>query len=346
MKKSVISILIVSCLVAAVVFAICLKKNKNGNTSGTTFVTTDNSEEQHTEQGEYIRIDAVDGSYHIGTRMLLKFTASSDELAEGVVWKTSDSNIVTVSNSGEAEVVGEGTAIITITSGIYSDSMVVQGITVDKETEVFETDAPESPTEPDTDRPTVKPTEPVTDRPVDRPTEPVTDRPVDKPTEPVTVKPTEPVTDGPTVKPTEPVTEKPTEPVTEKPTEPATEKPTAKPTEPTTAKPDYKLMLLETLPAIGYTRHLETVYLYKEDGNYLGEVIVNDDSVQIYVQTRTTGFDAALKELLKVVLPKEYNNVFAVFVQSDTNKTIVAEGHTIRIRPSEDENHAQLIISY
>lgn len=330
MKKSVIGILIMSCLVAAVVFAICLKKDKNGNTSGTTFVTTDNSEEQHTEQGEYIRIDAVDGSYHIGTRMLLKFTASSDELAEGVVWKTSDSNIVTVSNSGEAEVVGEGTAIITITSGIYSDSMVVQGITVDKETEVFETDAPERPTETDTDSPSSGPTEPVTERPGDRPTEPVTDRPATKPTEPVTERPTEPDTDGPTVKPTEPVTEKPT----------------VKPTEPTTAKPDYKLLLLETLPTIGYTRHLETVYLYKEDGNYLGEVIVNDDSVQIYVQTRTTGFDAALKELLKVVLPREYNNVFVVFVQSDTNKTIVAEGHTIRIRPSEDENHAQLIISY
>ena len=329
MKKSVIGILIMSCLVAAVVFAICLKKNKNGNTSGTTFVTTDNSEEQHTEQGEYIRIDAVDGSYHIGTRMLLKFTASSDELAEGVVWKTSDSSIVTVTNSGEAEVVGEGTAIITITSGIYSDSMVVQGITVDKETEVFETDAPERPTETDTDSPSSGPTEPVTERPGDRPTEPVTDRPATKPTEPVTERPTEPDTDGPTVKPTEPVTEKPT----------------VKPTEPTTAKPDYKLLLLETLPTIGYTRHLETVYLYKEDGNYLGEVIVNDDSVQIYVQTRTTGFDAALKELLKVVLPREYNNVF-VFVQSDTNKTIVAEGHTIRIRPSEDENHAQLIISY
>lgn len=330
MKKSVIGILIMSCLVAAVVFAICLKKNKNGNTSGTTFVTTDNSEEQHTEQGEYIRIDAVDGSYHIGTRMLLKFTASSDELAEGVVWKTSDSSIVTVTNSGEAEVVGEGTAIITITSGIYSDSMVVQGITVDKETEVFETDAPERPTETDTDSPSSGPTEPVTERPGDRPTEPVTDRPATKPTEPVTERPTEPDTDGPTVKPTEPVTEKPT----------------VKPTEPTTAKPDYKLLLLETLPTIGYTRHLETVYLYKEDGNYLGEVIVNDDSVQIYVQTRTTGFDAALKELLKVVLPREYNNVFVVFVQSDTNKTIVAEGHTIRIRPSEDENHAQLIISY
>lgn len=326
MKKSVIGILIMSCLVAVVVFAICLKKNKNGNTSGTTFVTTDNSEEQHTEQGEYIRIDAVDGSYHIGTRMLLKFTASSDELAEGVVWKTSDSNIVTVSNSGEAEVVGEGTAIITITSGIYSDSMVVQGITVDKETEVFETDAPERPTETDTDSPSAVPTEPPSERPVDRPTEPVTQKP--------------------TIKPTEPVTEKPTEPVTEKPTEPATEKPTDKPTEPTTAKPDYKILLLETLPTIGYTRHLETVYLYKEDGNYLGEVIVNDDSVQIYVQTRTTGFDAALKELLKVVLPKEFNSVFAAFVQSDTNKTIVAEGHTIRIRPSEDENHAQLIISY
>lgn len=338
MKKSVIGILIMSCLVAAVVFAICLKKNKNGNTPGTIFVTTDNGEEQYTEQGEYIRIDALDGSYHIGTRMLLKFTASSDELAEGVVWKTSDSSIVTVTNSGEAEVVGEGTAVITITSGIYSDSMVVQGITVDKETEVFETDSPERPTETDTDSPSSGPTEPVTERPGDRPTEPVTDRPATKPTEPVTERPTEPDTDGPTVKPTEPVTEKPTEPVTEK--------PTVKPTEPTTAKPDYKLLLLETLPTIGYTRYLETVYLYKEDGNYLGEVIVNDDSVQIYVQTRTTGFDAALKELLKVVLPREYNNVFVVFVQSDTNKTIVAEGHTIRIRPSEDENHAQLIISY
>ena len=83
-----------------------------------------------------------------------------------------------------------------------------------------------------------------------------------------------------------------------------------------------------------------------EDGNYLGEVIVNDDSVQLYIQTRTTSFDTALKELLKIILPKEYNNVFMTFVQSEDNKTIVAEGHRIRIRPAGDENHAQLIISY
>jgi hypothetical protein len=42
----------------------------------------------------------------------------------------------------------------------------------------------------------------------------------------------------------------------------------------------------------------------------------------------------------------KYNNVFMTFVQSEDNKTRVAEGHRIRIRPAGDENHAQLIISY
>ena len=315
MKKTVIGILIGTCLIAGVVFALCLKKNKNGNNSGTVFVTTENGDEQTTESGEYIRIEANDGSYHIGTQMLLEFTASSDELAEGIIWKSSNESIVTVTSSGEVVVVGEGTAVITITSGIYTDSLVIQGITTDKETVNFETEAPDNPISPTTGGDT----EPVT-KPVEKPTEPVT-KPVEKPTEPAT-KPVE------------------------KPTEPPTTKPVVKPTEPPTVKPDYKLLLTEALPTIGYTRHLEDVYLYMEDGNYLGEVIVNDDSVQLYIQTRTTSFDTALKELLKIILPKEYNNVFMTFVQSEDNKTIVAEGHRIRIRPAGDENHAQLIISY
>ena len=293
MKKTVIGILIGTCLIAGVVFALCLKKNKNGNNSGTVFVTTENGDEQNTESGEYIRIEANDGSYHIGTQMLLEFTASSDELAEGIIWKSSNESIVTVTSSGEVVVVGEGTAVITITSGIYTDSLVIQGITTDKETVNFETEAPDNPISPTTGGDT----------------EPVT-KPVEKPTEPPTTKPV------------------------------------VKPTEPPTVKPDYKLLLTEALPTIGYTRHLEDVYLYMEDGNYLGEVIVNDDSVQKYIQTRTTSYDTALKELLKIILPKEYNNVFMTFVQSEDNKTIVAEGHRIRIRPAGDENHAQLIISY
>ena len=315
MKKTIIGILIGACLIAGVVFALCLKKNKNGNNSGTVFVTTENGDEQNTESGEYIRIEANDGSYHIGTQMLLEFTASSDELAEGIIWKSSNESIVTVTSSGEVVVVGEGTAVITITSGIYTDSLVIQGITTDKETVNFETEAPDNPISPTTGGDT----EPVT-KPVEKPTEPVT-KPVENPTEPAT-KPVE------------------------KPTEPPTTKPVVKPTEPPTVKPDYKLLLTEALPTIGYTRHLEDVYLYMEDGNYLGEVIVNDDSVQLYIQTRTTSFDTALKELLKIILPKEYNNVFMTFVQSEDNKTIVAEGHRIRIRPAGDENHAQLIISY
>ena len=343
MKKALVSILVILGLIAGVVLALCLKKNKNGNNPGTIFVTTEGGTE-YTVAGEYIRIEAFDGSYHVGTRLLLQYSASSETLAEGIIWKSSDESVVTVTGSGEAEIVGEGIAIITITSGVYSDSLVVQGIGADKETEIFETEAPQVPTTenniPDsttgnsedkpTDGPVEKPTEPATTKPVEKPTEPATTKPVEKPTEPATTKPVE----------------KPTEPVTTKPTENPTVPPTAKPTEPVTQKPDYKQMLLETLPVLGYAKHLEDVYLYKEDGNYLGEVIVNDDSLQIYVQTRTTKFDAALKELLKVVLPKEYNNVYVAFVQADTNKTIVAEGHTIRIRPAGDENHAQLIISY
>ena len=52
MKKTVIGILIGTCLIAGVVFALCLKKNKNGNNSGTVFVTTENGDEQNTETAE------------------------------------------------------------------------------------------------------------------------------------------------------------------------------------------------------------------------------------------------------------------------------------------------------
>ena len=65
-----------------------------------------------------------------------------------------------------------------------------------------------------------------------------------------------------------------------------------------------------------------------------------------FLWTRTMGFDNALIELIKCVCGNESNNVFRAFTEAQDNKTIIANGHTIRIRPASDSGHSKLIISY
>ena len=122
-------------------------------------------------------------------------------------YASSDTNVVKVSSNGTVTVVGEGTAVITVSAAafdFYTGAELKITVRVNPAAGTEPTDPPTEPTDPPTE-PTDPPTEP-TDPPTE-PTDPPTE-PTDPPTEP-TDPPTEP-TDPPT-EPTDPPTQ-PTEP--------------------------------------------------------------------------------------------------------------------------------------
>lgn len=328
-KKVVSWLILAAVLIAGATCLILRNKGNNYNKNKETDFYPDS-----TNRGNYIDILTEDCSLYIGTALTLKCEANPESALENVFWSTSDSAIVSVDDNGKAIVVGVGTAVITATSDMLTDSVVIIGI--EKEAQTVEG---ETVTEPAL--PIFIPNEKGELVP-ENPTEPETEGKTDSD---IPVKPTrEPSTyEVPTLeKPTR--VEKPTEAPTKAP-----EKPTQAVTVPTEPDVDYQAVLMSSLSSLGYTKYkegLDYVFIYKEDGNYLGEVIINDSFVQIYIQTRTTGFDEAIKALISLVVPEDYNKVFSAFVGASDNKTIKVQNHTIRIRPASGENHAQLIISY
>lgn len=318
-KRVVITALVFILIVAGIVTLVCIKKNKKGkNTENTERPTINRSD--YIKDGEYIKITTDDCSLYVGTTLTLGLEGSNDAVLQSVVFKSSDKDIVFVDEKGNVKVNGTGTAIITATSGTLTDSVVIAGI--EKET-VTDND----------EEPAAEPALPVYIPdgnggvvPKETKTPENNNNNAPQETTPAGGQETTPGADVPDVIPTNPDKTKETEP-----------------------GDNYKDILMNTITSLGYKRYkqnMDFAYIYEEDGNYLGEVIIDDNQVQIYVQTRTTGFDNALVELIKCVCGDESYNVFRTFTEAQDNKTIVAKGHTVRIRPASDSGHAKLIISY
>lgn len=117
-------------------------------------------------------------------------------------------------------------------------------------------------------------------------------------------------------------------------------------TETDKASAGIKDKILGAVTDCGFEVYVDNTYIYNEDGNYLGQIIVSGTTTQIYVMTRTTNFDANLKNLLKTVFPTSYENVFANFVSAEKDQTLSADGLKVRIVAAKNNDHAQLIIYY
>ncbi len=113
-----------------------------------------------------------------------------------------------------------------------------------------------------------------------------------------------------------------------------------------TTTESYQSVITGVITDYGFTKYVDDTYIYTEDDNYLGQAIVNETFVQIYVMTRTTTFDSDIKGILQVILPEGYENVYASFISAESDQTLESDGMTVRIVVAENEDHAQLIIYY
>lgn len=327
---------------AAVICVIFANKGNNGNNGGNSPAGEHTvNPDEIVDKDEYVRIDLEDCNLYVGNILRLKCSSRPEEYSRKVIWSSSDMDIVSVNGKGDIVVKAEGTAAITATCGVLSDSVIIKAVrresqeydkdfpvydVSDGEIVVVQTAAPNDSHSPE------QQTAPVGEQDTGTQAQPAEsdgsgEAPATLPEESGNTGQEQP-TDAPT---TASGGEGQTSSV-----QPATEAPDEGPGD----------ILTAGIGAAGFTKYLEDTYIYIEDGNYLGEIIVGDSFSQIYVMTRTTSFDAALKNVIMTLLPGEYENVFAQLISAEADRTFNADGYKVRIVAPAGGGHAQLIIYY
>lgn len=353
-------------MVAVVVF-LCVfftQRGKNNNNNSTSGINT----ADYVSEGEFIRINLLDCNMYVGSVLTLQCLVYPQENAGHIIWSSSNDEVVSVNDEGVIIVKGTGIAAITATSGVLSDSVIINGIdrddpdtdeympiidVVDDIPTVVESAAIEQSTretfeyittenhtentisnEATTDNGNAESSGTVTER----------DTTTDDPDSDTTTA-TQPSEDGTTDSPTKPI-EQPTMPI-EQPTMPI-EQPTNPSTEPVTETEGAENMdfARNAVTAAGFTRYLDNIYIFREDGYYLGEIIIEENYLQIYMMTRTRAFDTAVKSVMKEYLPNGYETVHARFVGAAADQTFSIDGHRVRIVAGVNGGHSQLIIFY
>ena len=318
-KKNKIKIIVITLLtflvIIAVVAGVCVKCGNGGNTSNnSTESTVDISD--YIPEGEYIKINTDNCTLYTDSVIKLTCTSNPAAYSMGVQWSSSDRSVITVTYDGTVTAMAEGMAVITATYGVLSDSVIIHVIS---EEETPALDLPlYNPDIPDNTIP-----EPSSENVTQN-----TSQEGEKETTSHWVKPS-----------TEEQTTTEEHTVWQPPTTPA---------EIESSTPDMKGIITDSLTDCGFTKYnnLDGIYMFVEDNNNLGQVIVEDGWIQIYVGVRTTTFDRCLKDFLKTVLPTGYIDTFNNFVNAQSVTTFYSDGYMVRVVPPNNGSNSQLIIYY
>lgn len=274
-------------------------------------------------EGQFVHVELDDCNMYIGSELNLKCSSEPEEYAAKVIWTSSDEEVVTVDGKGHIKVVGTGAAAITATYGVLADSVVIRGVTRDDEG--ISDDLPVYDVK---DNKVIVVREAQTDDPDGSDTQP--QNPEDGSKEPDTV----PADNSNTA------------------TKPANQggntsesRPSQDAVKESEAAETYA-KINEAVKASGFQTYIDNTYIYREDGNYLGEAIVQENMTQIYVMTRTTAMDNAFKQVVQSVIPNSYEDVFARFISATEDQTFSADGMRVRIVAPVNGGHMQLIIYY
>lgn len=335
--KTIVITSVVFLVIIAVVIAICVKCGNRGNTSdNNNSASSTVNVKDYIDDDEYLKINAEDCTIYVDS--VIKLTCSSNpiEYSMGVTWSSSDTSVLTITYDGTVTAIKEGISVVTATHGVMSSSIIVQVIaqeaTPGEDFPIYTPVIPDTTTAPNT--PDNGTTQNVTSKPtVPSGNEGNTQTSAQETTAP-TVKPSEGES-----RPAEDETTKAENPTTGTVIEPAT---TVRPLEPETV--NTRDNIINTLPECGFSTYIGDTYVFEEDGNYLGQVIVEEDFTQLYVMTRTTYFDSKIKEFLQNVLPTGHGIAFNNLVNSKKDMTFSVDGHRVRVIASPNGGHSQLII--
>lgn len=94
----------------------------------------------------------------------------------------------------------------------------------------------------------------------------------------------------------------------------------------------------------GFTQYLTNACVYEKNDEYYGEVIVDSESVHIYIKNRDSAFDAAVASVLTYLLPTKAGNAWTAYLGATKDKTMTLDGRKVRIVMPSNNSHSQIII--
>lgn len=289
----------------------------------------------------YIRINSDSCTLCLGQQISLSVSAYPSELAYVVTWTSNNEDVVYVDYDGAVIVTGEGIAVVSACSGNLVDAITIE-VVANKNVATSlglpfysKVDDPafignNNPVQPGSEEETYPSheyeTEPSGE--VTFPYEP----------EPESESLAEPVT--------QPTHEDVTSPSAEtKPVHETEEETPTVPVQPTKPVPEMDVEGIKNiLSACGFEHHLDNTYVYRPDGVYYGEIIVDTASVQIYIKNRTTEFDSAIKGILSFILPKTADIAWSSFLNARSDATISCEGRKVRFVMPGKNAHTQIVV--
>lgn len=339
----------VALLLLVVLFAQALGKSSNqkgvqqGNGSG----------KHYSADEEYINIDADSFMGYVGQTYNLSLSANPVDLVESVIWSSSNEDSVIVDEKGKVVLVGEGVAAVTATAGQYSSAIAIEvvkdssaqgdmgfntigwndnhnqnnGTTAQNQTDSGAT--AQNGVISDGNAGGNNSEEPVT--------EPAGSDYAD---------------DGNNVREnetTQPSRNNETE--SNRSTENTSHEETAEETTTEFIPPTTKAAeaidtqeMFSILSQSGFSQYLPNAAIYDVDGEYYGEVIVQSDSVHIYIKKRSGEFDMAVRGALAYLLPETSESVWNVYTTLSKDKTINSDGRKVRFVMAAANAHSQIIV--
>ena len=339
----------VALLLLVVLFAQALGKSSNqkgvqqGNGSG----------KHYSADEEYINIDADSFMGYVGQTYNLSLSANPVDLVESVIWSSSNEDSVIVDEKGKVVLVGEGVAAVTATAGQYSSAIAIEvvkdssaqgdmgfntigwndnhnqnnGTTAQNQTDSGAT--AQNGVISDGNAGGNNSAEPVT--------EPAGSDYADDGNNVRENETTQPSRNNETE------SNRSTENTSH---EETTEETTTEFIPPTTkaAEAIDTQEMFSILSQSGFSQYLPNAAIYDVDGEYYGEVIVQSDSVHIYIKKRSGEFDMAVRGALAYLLPETSESVWNVYTTLLKDKTINSDGRKVRFVMAAANAHSQIIV--
>lgn len=345
MLGPLIGLLFGSGTVAILLFAVLLVEFVGkSESSGTGYDANGSWGKHYDADEEYINIDADSFMGYVGQSYTLSLSANPVELVESVVWSSSNEDAVIVDDKGNVVLVGAGVAAITATSGEYSSAIAIEVVkdTSFKGDMGFDTIGQNKPRNEDDN--VYEESRQTTDSDMTQSgakdngqvSVPDAGSNADGSNTWNTGSDADAVPDN-----TQESTQQQSvnEETTQQETETEFIPPTTQPAEAIDTE-----QMFSVLSGSGFSQYLPNAAIYEVDGEYYGEVIVQSDSVHIYIKQRSSDFDMAVRGALAYLLPDTSESVWNVYTTLSKDKTINSDGRKVRFVMPATNAHSQIIV--
>ncbi len=99
-----------------------------------------------------------------------------------------------------------------------------------------------------------------------------------------------------------------------------------------------------SLEGMGFEHDISNVYICKDDSTYYGEIITQPNVTIIYIKQRNGAFDAKIQSVISMLLPAAANEVWNNYQSASSDRTFTADGRRVRIVTAAGGGHSQIVI--